>query len=184
METSQFDNLIRSLLATPSRRRVLRGLAIGCGLWSARFPNLAHGKKGKKKLKRNRFGCVNVGGHCRGRDNVCCSGKCRGKKPRNGKKDTSACVAHHAGVCDSVSVQVACTGNPATACNPDNPYARCYRTTGNAEFCGNSALGGCVDCRKDADCQALGFGDGAACIDCPSCASESLETACVSPGIA
>jgi hypothetical protein len=114
-------------------------------------------KKRKQKLKRNAFGCVDVGQACRGNDANCCSGHCEGPAPKKGKKDTSTCVVG--------KVQ----------CELDGI---CFRTTGNASFCGKSAE--CTACTNDADCDAEGFGPGAACIACISCDKDG-GTACVPP---
>ena len=65
-------------------------------------------KQHRQKLKRNAFGCVNVGGKCRGKDGNCCSGICDGKKPKKGKKDTSRCAGHDASTC--LAGQDTCAG--------------------------------------------------------------------------
>jgi hypothetical protein len=93
MDSAGFDRLTHSFLHALSRRR----LATALGLFASGTLHVtgAKNKKKRKKLKRNAFGCVNVGGHCRGRDNVCCSGICEGKKPKQGKKDKSKCRAHN-----------------------------------------------------------------------------------------
>lgn len=135
-----------------------------------------HNKRKGQKLERNRFGCVNVGGGCRGRDNVCCSGICEGKKPKRGEPDRSRCVAHHQGPCSPA--HHACADDEPTACHPDLPYF-CYRTTGNAGCCGWNPAPACFSCRTDADCHQV-FGDGAACAVCPSC-PDGGETMCVMP---
>ena len=174
MDATRFDSLARFLTAGSSRRYLMRGLgALGLGFGAARFPETASGKKTRKKrkkLKRNAFGCVNVGGKCRGKDRVCCSGICNGKKPKKGKKDRSRCVAHN--VLDCQPGQGTCGFG---ACGTSGA---CYRTTGQAGFCASN--GDCVSCRKDADCDAMGFGPGAACILCEGCGGVS-DTACFRP---
>jgi hypothetical protein len=61
------------------------------------------------------------------------------------------------------------------------------QTTGNAPFCGEvrgigsaPPLLGCQVCERDQDCEALGYGRGAACVVCESlCQTEnSKSTAC------
>lgn len=98
MDTDRFDHVSRACWQMLSRRHLASILGL-----AAVIPTLAKAKrKRKKKLKRNGFGCVNVGGKCRGKDAACCSGICQGKKPKKGKKDTSrctVCVGHLADAC-------------------------------------------------------------------------------------
>jgi hypothetical protein len=164
-----------------------RGLAGASGLLAIDIPGLAEAKKKKrknKKITRNEFGCVNVGGKCQGKSANCCSGICQGKKPKRGKKDTSLCVAHdNLGICFADSDT--CTVGLEVPCNPDNPACSCVLTTGNAGFCGDFTAGipaVCRVCARDADCQA-DLGPGAACvflggICSPLCAATG-RTACV-----
>jgi hypothetical protein len=147
-----------------SRRGLLRGLVVACGLATIQAPDAMEAKS-KKKLKRNEHGCVNVGGKCRGKDKHCCSGRCRGTKPKKGGKDKSRCVAHDTG---TLAVgEGGCRaehGSPLTACtNTAGELGRCSRTTGNAGFCGQIPEV-CLpqSCRKDADCIDA-CGAGAAC---------------------
>ena len=116
-------------------------------------------KKRKNKLNRNQFGCVDVGGRCRGKDKNCCSGICQGKKPKKGEKDKSRCVAHHVDGCQTG--QDACVGN-AVPCGTDGI---CVRTTGGAGFCGASSGSTCTGCAKDTECEPT-HGPGAACVVC------------------
>lgn len=178
MSDSRFDRLTRRLSATPTRRGVLLGLAASLGLAVTRMPRAVTAKnKHKKKLKRNQYGCVDAGGNCQGRDNVCCSGICDGKKPKKGKKDRSRCVAHHEGAC--TLAQDSCANDDPTPCHPDLPYF-CLRTTGKAAYCGWNPAPACLTCRNDADCEQT-LGPDAACVVCPSCPG-SAETMCVLPG--
>jgi hypothetical protein len=163
--------LTRVLSRVPSRRDVLRGLAgAGLVLSALRRQDAAEAKKKRKKKRKkkpalNAFGCLDVGRSCRGNSASCCSGLCEGKNPKKGKKDTSTCVAHNAGICGPDSN--ACLEE--VLCNPSNPNCRCAPTTGNAGFCADltpffiDPSGSCRDCSKDTDCQAE-FGPGAACI--------------------
>lgn len=134
-------------------------------------------RKGRKpKLQRNGFGCVPVGKACRGNSANCCSGICEGTKPKKGKKDTSRCVAHNVGACQAE--QDFCAGVEAT-CGDEGT---CFRTTGNASFCGDG--GQCVTCQTDADCEAAGFLAGAACVVCNAeCQDISGGTACFRAGV-
>lgn len=181
----------------PSRRDVVRGLAgTGLGMAARRPPDTVAAKKKRKrkdknkktKMKRNAFGCVDVGGKCQGNSANCCSGICEGQKPKRGKKDTSACVAHdNAGVCfpDSNS----CAFGEVVRCTRENLNCLCLLTTGNAGFCGDfSSPDGpetlCRDCDKDVDCQEE-FGPGAACVlfagACSGICPATGRTACVRP---
>jgi hypothetical protein len=183
--------LTRTVSRVPSRRDVLRGLVgVGLGLSALRRQDAAEAKKKRKKKKKkpqlplNAFGCLDVGQPCRGNSANCCSGICQGGKPKKGKKDTSTCVAHNAGICypdsDSCSLGVAIKCHPSTFC-------LCVLTTGNAAFCGDFTGGGdklCRVCSKDTDCQAE-FGPGAACVVfagfcTPDCAATG-RTVCVPP---
>ena len=166
------------------RRLVLAGLAGILPVWAMPdFPTV-DAKKNKKKRKRKRknkkdkkpennaFGCLNVGQHCNGKDDTCCSGVCDGKKPKKGKKDKSACVAHNVDSCDEAFD--GCEGILVTC----GLAGTCVKTTGNAPFCGG-APAECVPCQRDADCVAQGFGVAAACVLCSSeCALASGGTAC------
>jgi hypothetical protein len=179
MDANRFDDLTRSLIAPPSRRRLIRGLAAaalaqvtllgpGAGVGTAR--------KRKNKIKKNSFGCVDVGGKCYGKDARCCSGICNG----NGKR--SKCAAHNQGGCT----------RDDSSCPESIPCGKdgeCYRTTGKAGFCGAAGTCDCHPCTKDKDCQDNPeYGPGSACIVCVSntentCVNVngSKGTACVPP---
>jgi hypothetical protein len=189
----RFDVLIPALTHLPTRRDVLRGLAgASLGLVVLRSPDAGRARKKRKrknkkpKLKRNAFGCVDVGGKCLGNDANCCSGICEGKKPKKGKKDTSVCVGHDtAGVCFPDSDT--CTVGGTIPCGPGVRDCRCLLTTGNAGFCGDLEAGFtelCRDCARDADCEAE-FGPGAACVFfhgiCSVFCPATGRTACVPP---
>jgi hypothetical protein len=184
--------MTRSFAVRPSRRDVLRGLSgAGLGLAALRPLEVMLAKKkrkdkGKKpKLQRNEFGCVNVGGKCRGNSANCCSGICEGRKPKRGKKDTSVCVAHDSGVC--FPENDTCTVGGNVRCGSDNENCFCVLSTGNAGFCGDlSYTGGtdsfCRECSRDIDCQGE-FGPGAACVFlggvCSSLCAATGRTACI-----
>ncbi len=129
-------------------------------------------KKKKKKIKRNGFGCVNVGNSCKN-DGQCCSGICEGKK------DKKKCKAHDESTCQDgqdfcLGVNVPCTTTFGDA-------GQCTTTTGEAPYCFQD--GDCFPCSKDKDCEPI-FGAGAACIVCVAeCLGENPEnTACVGQG--
>jgi hypothetical protein len=132
-------------------------------------PRLAEAGKRRKKLKRNEFGCVNVGDACRGKDKNCCSGICRGKKPKRGEKDKSRCVGHDAQGCQAGQIEQFCGGTDVVCTTSTGDTAGfCDTTTGNAGYC--SGEGMCIPggCSKDADCIPV-FGKGAACVLCDFC---------------
>jgi hypothetical protein len=186
MDDRRFDALARSLTRTSERRSLLRGVAATTlALAVTRISGVSgtvaarHKKKHKKKTKlvRNAFGCVDVGGKCRGNDANCCSGICQGKKPKKGKPDKSHCVAHNVLGCQVD--QDACVEFPA----PCGTNGFCYRTTGNASFCGGGGGSCVVECSNDADC-AESWGPGSACIVCVVGCAYGHQTACKSPASA
>lgn len=155
----------------PSRRDLLRGLAnTGLGLRIVGFAEPGEAKKKRKKrkrkIKRNAFGCVDVGNFCRN-SGQCCSDICEGKK---GKKK---CQPHDASTCAG---QDLCAGE-FVPCTIKEFTGTCAVTTGNASYC--AANTACAACAKDTDCEAL-CGAGAACIVCAECVVAELQTACAS----
>ena len=167
MNANHFDHLTRTLRIDASRRGLLRGLIVSTGLAQMNAPDalVAENKrKHKKKLKRNQYGCVDVGGTCRGRDKHCCSGRCQGKKPKKGEADKSRCVAHDTGTIESgergCRVQDA-PSNTVCTTSAGEESGECQWSTGDAGFCGHGYA--CIpgSCRKDADCTAA-CGSGAA----------------------
>jgi hypothetical protein len=174
MNAAAFDLLTRLLASSASRRWFLGSLAAAAlSIAPATRLSTASAKK-KKKLQFNQFGCVNVGGKCRGKDAKCCSGICQGKKPKKGKKDKSRCVAHNTGGC--LAAEQSCGPSPDVPCGAGG---FCLATTGNAGFCGTVSAAACAACRKDEDCQGA-FGSGAACVICANGACpETGDRACV-----
>jgi hypothetical protein len=172
MDAHRFDALARALAPATTRRRVLGGLlGVGTGGGAARPLDAATAKKRRRRVRRNAFGCVNVGGGCRGKDQHCCSGICRGKKPKPGQRDTSRCVGHDASTC--AAGQDSCAGAFVPCANPRSASARCVVTTGKASYCAGDVF--CRACARDADCPEEEFESGAACIVCGDCAE---STAC------
>lgn len=175
-----------SALASWSRRRFGYGAArLATALLALEADRPAHITASKKQKKRkkpplNAYGCLNVGQRCRGNSDRCCSGICDGKKPKRGKRDRSRCVAHDIGPCTAEDDK--CINPPGPTCNPAKPFSQCYRTTGAASFCGDSSVGGCIDCRKDADCVEFGFGERSACVVCESCPGD-VATSCISAAV-
>jgi hypothetical protein len=170
MDATRFDNRTRSLATTAPRRGLLTGLSGVLGLSAVLVSGAAQARK-KKKLKKNEYGCVDVGGKCRGNSVNCCSGICEGKKPKKSKTDKSRCVAHNMGVC--TADRDVC----ADEFFPCGLGGACMRTTGNASFCGGGVV--CRKCRNDTECQELtpDLGSEAACVVCSAC--RPVATACV-----
>jgi hypothetical protein len=177
MDAARFERLTL-LFSTGSSRRLLSRLAVsmlGVGAVSL-SPDLTTAKKNKKKLKRNAFGCVNVGGKCRGKDKNCCSGICQGKKPKKGKKDNSKCKAHDESTCLPDQRPEGCGGFNVLCTTSTGTPGICAATTGNAGYCYTAAV--CFPCQKDADCIGE-CGPQAACIPCAAECTLEGGTACV-----
>jgi hypothetical protein len=188
MDASRFDHFTRSFSTGSSRRRLLwamTGTVLGLGA-ASRLPDLGAAKK--KKVKKNEFGCVNVGNKCRGKDGKCCSGICKGNKPKKDEKDKSKCQAHDQGIgCVTGQQSPFCQGlmkadfgieGGANCTTSAGGSGGCETTTGNAPYCVADGL--CFACHKDADCQSPSVcGPGAACIRCVGCTKEG-GTACIS----
>jgi hypothetical protein len=171
MDDRHFDIFARPLSGASARRGLVRGLAATMlGFATVRIPGAVAGKKKRKESQPNAFGCLNVGQKCRGNDALCCSGICRGKKPKKGQKDKRTCAAHNTGGC--IAEQDSCALEQNVPCLSNGG---CLVTTGQATFCGELGGGTCIECTKDADC--LLFGPGAACVVCPSACHQDT-TAC------
>ena len=179
MDASRFDTLARSLITAPSRRVVLQSLvATVLGLAPGPPPSAVHARKRKSQLRFNQFGCVNVGGKCRGKDKVCCSGICEGKKPKKGEKDKSRCVAHNTGGCRAGQQGAFCGGANVDCTTSTGSPGVCDTTTGNSGYCAFTTT--CSPCSKDADCRPV-CGRGAACVKCATCIADG-GTRCVGTG--
>jgi hypothetical protein len=185
MNRTYVGSLRRSLTARPSRRDVLRGLGgVGIALGSASLPPVVVAKQSKGKPKPNKpqpnqYGCLEVGDPC-GRSRQCCSGVCKGKP---GKK---RCRAHDTGTCEQEVPGLCTADNPAASkCNNEINCA-CLRTTAGSNFCADldTGIDICAECKRDADCEQLGYPSGSACapIAVGFCAG-TCETgmACVPP---
>jgi hypothetical protein len=177
MDTGRFDRLTLTFADGLTRRGLVAMLGLG-SLWLPEPTDAKQKRKNKKKLKKNAFGCVDVGDACRGKDANCCSGICQGKKPKKGKKDTSRCVAHDEGSCQAGQRQGLCGGDADVPCTTSaDGLGLCQTTTGNAAYC--TAGGGCFACRRDTDCEPF-CGPGAACVRCTACEEdEGIPTACM-----
>jgi hypothetical protein len=168
---TRFDDLVLSL--TESRRTVLGGALTAAAGWlgvagaDAKKRRHKRRKRRKNKPRLNKFGCVDVGGKCFGKSEICCSGICEG----TGK--TSQCVAHNELGCAADE-----TCSESVPCGTEGV---CYKTTGKAAFCGNNLICHCLPCQKDSDCEA-DSGPGAACVVCSEDCNGvmgSQGTACV-----
>jgi hypothetical protein len=182
MDGERFDDVARSLATAAPRRVALAALAgsalmvLMSGFGRARAVAKRRKGKGKRKnIKRNPFGCVDVGKACAGKDSNCCSGICEGKKPKRGKRDKSRCADHNTGGCRPEEDN--CAG-VLMGCG-EFGSGICYRTTGKGRFCAAAAF--CGECAKDDDCDAV-TGPGSACGFCPGggCAPGS-DTICLRP---
>jgi hypothetical protein len=177
MDDRRFDALTQRLTAVESRRSLL-GLVAGAALGAAagrddaraRKRNRKQRKHKKQKQKRkppilNAFGCVDVGLPCRGDSALCCSGICQGAPPKQGKRDTSVCIAHNAGNCSPARSFCVTGDDKLSQCGTSGI---CVATTGNAGFCAsddnNSPDLNCRVCGTDTDCEAQGFPPGSACV--------------------
>lgn len=163
MDTLRIDDLARLLGRTSGRRRLVLGLAVGAVGLTARGPGeVAARKRRKEKVRRNAFGCVDVGGFCKNAGQ-CCSGICEGKK---GKQK---CRAHDGGTgCRAGLVEDGCGGAVDVECTTSTGQTGiCNTTTGNAGYCiGIGGVSPTPGCTKDADCRALCGADAAVCIVC------------------
>lgn len=158
MDGKHFDALVQSLVGT--RRLLLAGglaLAgerIGVSVIDAK--NRKRKRKKKPKTARpNGYGCLEVNDPCKSAEE-CCSGVCEGKK------GDRTCRAHDTGTCKQDGQLVPC--NNRTNCG-------CFTTTGGSDICAELfPPSECAECRRDTDCEALGFPQGSACIpfDCES----------------
>ena len=167
MDGHGFDLLTKRLALLTTRRQGFRTVLAGAGV--AGLLGL--------ETEDAAAACGGAGKRCK-KGNQCCSGICQGKKPKKGKKDRSVCVAHHEDIC--TAAHRACTGDPRPNCNPDHPQATCFRTTGQAGYCGLDVIPACIPCRKDTDCHEP-LGEGSACVVCSACPEG--KGMCVPPGV-
>jgi hypothetical protein len=169
MDADRFDAFARSVTAALSTRRTVLIGAASVGLAAA--PASGSAKRRKRRVKRNAFGCVNVGGVCK-HDGHCCSGLCAGTKRRR------TCRAHDTGGCRAGRRAMFCGGTNVACTSSAGIEGVCDTTTGNAGYCAFTAT--CSPCRTDADCRPV-CGPGAACVRCATCAADG-GTRCVGPG--
>lgn len=164
MEANRFDAITRLLDHPATSRRALCGLSLSPLAWLVTtLPgNNAEARRNRKhKLKNpkpNAFGCLEVGNPCR-TAKQCCSGVCKGKK---GKR---TCRAHGVGTCtqdqlDWCAVESLAEEHLALAsCN--GRQGLCIHTTTASNACVNFHV--CADCKRDADCEAMGAPAGSVC---------------------
>ena len=187
MVVGAIDALARRT-ATFTRRSALgvtlSGLVAGRLALETEAKNTNRRRRRRKRKNRNRnnaranaFGCLNVGDRCDGTDLQCCSGICEKEKGGKGKQRKSFCVSHDEGSCRPD--QDLCVSNDrlASQCDVDGV---CFRTTGQAGFCGRVDTGECITCSTDIECEEE-FGSGAACVVCPECINNGKGTGCVPP---
>ena len=150
MDPQWFDALIQGLTEAPRPRRRALLRVVGAAL-SAR---LAGADVGTPVVAA--AGCAKVGKSCK-RADQCCSGICEGK---HGKKK---CRGHDAGTCQRGQDTCTDPDPDGDKCN-NNADCSCIATTAGTSFCADVVGGGCADCARDADCLALGFPPGTACL--------------------
>jgi hypothetical protein len=191
MDGIRFDSLARTVGRRRSRREAFQALAAtGLSAAAARIGLVSEPVAGQVSVER-RFDCAAVDEKCNGKGSNCCSGRCQGNGAKNGKhgkhdrKDKSKCVAHDEGGC--TSSQDTCATGLAVACG-SRGRGGCFQTSGKAGFCGQvegqiPPRLNCEVCTKDKDCDALGYGPGAACVVCESNCEfrNNNATACVGP---
>lgn len=209
MDQNPFDSVSHLLTRVPSRRDVLRSLAgAGLGLGALRLPEVVAAKNDHRKHKKrnkderkskhkkavqvapqpNEFGCLSVGQPCGGDSTLCCSSICEGAAPKKGKRDTRVCAAHGQGTCDQTAPGICEAKDPNQVLCNDSTGA-CFTTTAGSNFCAEltGEHSGCADCRRDADCEALGFPPGTACaiVSGRNCVSPCQgKLACMAPSSA
>jgi hypothetical protein len=159
MDTNRFDQLTRALSITLTRRG-LAGALVATALGLPAMADARKKRKKKPKIKRNDFGCVNVGNACKN-DSQCCSSICEGKQ---GKK---RCKAHDTGGCRAGQTSGACGGIDSYCTMSSGALGSCNTTTGIAGVCSSSVR--CAACATDAECAAQ-FGANSACVACAICA--------------
>src|SRR5437867_559955 len=128
MDARHFDRWARPLVEGASRRdaivaALLGSVALARGGSGVMAKKQKHKRK-RKKITRNSFGCVNVGGFCKN-GGQCCSGICQGKKGK-GK-----CQAHDASTCQPGQTSEECGGAADIACTTGagDPNGTCVTTT-------------------------------------------------------
>lgn len=177
MDGVRFDSVLRDLAA--SRRMYLGGMLALAGGWRLSAAGEAKKKRKKRKPRKpkpNAFGCLGIGQPCKDASR-CCSGVCTGKR---GKRK---CAAHGTGTCDQDGPGFCAVGGVAL-CN-GSLTCICAESTAGSYFCGDAAPpSACAACSKDADCEALGFPLGSACVPWTFGACAGLcetSTVCLAP---
>jgi hypothetical protein len=146
MNQDHFDALTRSLGTTVSRRGLGRVLAAG----------------GLGALVGTAFGALDVDAK-----------KKRHKKKRRRQQLSSPVVTteppgRKIGSCTRLRNRCAVTDPGIALCDPPNQFAACLLTASGEPFCGTlfdfAPAVNCQSCTQDADCLALGFPPGSACV--------------------
>jgi len=145
MDHRNFDALTRSF-GTASRRNLGRVLAGGgvTALFGSAFGALdadANKKRHKKRKKRRRPNLPPV---------------------------TAPVPTRKVGTCSALRNRCTVVDPAIANCDPDNQFSACLRTASDELFCGTlfgfDAAVNCKACTQDADCLALGFPPGSACV--------------------
>jgi hypothetical protein len=160
MDETRFDSLVVKLTATRNRRAALRALGIGALATLLRVPQPAAAQ------------CKKTGGRCR-RNHQCCSGKCRKRGKKKGKR--CARLPRQAFGC-TIALSSCADADSATPC-PRNEFGRCRLGIDGQPVCTTRGTLECESCQRDSDCIAA-EGPGAICVRCDSCPG---GTSCICP---
>src|SRR5215213_3464644 len=147
MDHYRFDALTRGLGSAVSRRNLGRILAGGgfAALFGSAFGALgadANKKRRKKRRKRQR--------------------------PNLPPPVTAPVPTRKVGTCSALRNRCTVVDPAIAVCDPVNDFSTCLLTTSGELFCatvfGFNQSVNCQSCNQDADCLALGFPPGSACV--------------------
>jgi hypothetical protein len=173
MEADRFDDIVRTLSATPSRRAIARamsGFALAGGMGTLLGLADAESRKRKRKHKKKKRCTPRCTGRVCGKDG--CGGTCgvactNGRVCQNGtcRCPTECCVDPDCAAGQLCAQGQCVTGQGACALGTDaclTPLPTCgapscYCSTRNGTTrCGNHVpISACDSCTSDADCAAL-----------------------------
>jgi hypothetical protein len=170
MDGRRFDDLAKGLATTPSRRKVLKGLAGGIVAGMAAL--LGRSEADAQRITQAYCGnqvCDGDPSVCRDGCSCCVFGngntRCmplddclrRGGAPGGGTSPNQGTCAAGANRCLDDS----------QACN-NNGDCGCVPTVTGGTFCAYDGAFACAPCERDSDCELMG-GPGAACVDASTC---------------
>jgi hypothetical protein len=148
MDHNRFDGITQALSSGASRRglgRVLAGGGLGA-LFASAFSTLqVDAKKKRRKTKKKRKG-----------------------QPAIPPLTTPVPPARKVGNCSPLRNRCTVVDPAIAICDPVNDFSSCLFTTSGEPFCatlfGFNPAVNCQACSQDADCLALGFPPGSACV--------------------